>query len=208
MNANNGPSKYTYNLLFFSRKCSDSISLIRLLKNENLLMYFRLICVDDKLGTNQIPPEINKVPTMIVKTIKYPPVGKNAFLWTSSMKHLNKMKVVEQNQKNIYYMMANMGQQTGPLDCTKEMIGFSDGYAYTKEDGSHPHNFVDASQKAQSIIFTAPEQNKMKKDEQKKRILEMEGQRKKQDSVFEHIYKEKQYDAIARTEMEKQKNTY
>src|SRR5271170_7407063 len=87
-------SKTTNNnyIIFYSQRCNESIFLLKLLQNENLINYFRLICVDGII--NKIPPQIKVVPTIIVAGINRPLASKEAFEW------VNKMKFLKQSTSN------------------------------------------------------------------------------------------------------------
>ena len=83
------------NVLFYSSNCNTCKNLLLLLKNEELIHTFKLVCVDDKL--DKIPVQIDRVPTMIITNISKPLVAQETFKWIEQIKFIKQ----EQNNNNI-----------------------------------------------------------------------------------------------------------
>jgi len=184
------------NVVFFSKRCRDCSDLLTLLKNENLLGNFVLFCVDGRL--NELPSGITVVPTMIVNSINRPLVGREPFEWVNKVKFLRQTNMSNQMlmQQNLMRMMQKTGPQGFRVD---EMSGISDSFAYTKTDMALPHRYVNPGDD-KTAIFTAAEQGKISKDEQKKRIEQIETERKAQDSQYSEIMKKQQLYAVMQSE--------
>ena len=199
-------SNNNMNILFYSQKCEYCRNLLLLLKNENFIRYFKLICVDDKL--DKLPPDM-KVPTMIVVNINKPLVAQEAFEWVQQMKFIRQQQVMDINKKIIQQQTAgNMNQKRGPIGFDNEiMSGLSDKFAFTNKDIALPHAYFDVGQEGANIIFTAPqEQNKISKPDQLKMIKELESRRTQQDCDNGTTMKQKQLEAVINAENEKLSN--
>ena len=199
MNNPNNPNNM--NILFYSYKCQDCRSLLFLLKNENLLSYFKLICVDDKL--DKLPQNMI-VPTMIILNIPKPLVAHETFEWINQIKFIRQQQTINVNQNINQNNILTMNNKKGPIGFDEEiMSGISDKFAFTKIDNPLPHSYFNVGQEDKNAIFTAPqEQNKLSKNEQIKMINDLESRRSLQDSENQKLIKQKQMEAIMISEYE------
>ena len=190
------------NTLFFSYNCETCTKLIMLLRNENLLSFFKMICVDDKLG--KLPKDIVRVPTMIVVGSNKPYVAHETFQWIEQMKFIRQQQIMDINKK-IIQQYNTPNQQKGPLGYSEEiMSGYSDNFAFTKSDNSLPHSYVNIHEEDKSAIFTAPqEKHRVSKLEQQKITKEIEERRNTQDVEYQSIMKQKQLEIVMHAEHEK-----
>lgn len=187
------------NILFYSHKCDTSKNLLLLLKNENLLGYFKLICVDDKL--DKLPPQITIVPTMIVANINKPLVVQEAFEWVKQIKFLRQQQVMDINKKIIQQNDILVNNKKGPIGYDNEiMAGISDKFAFTKIDNPLPHSYFNLGEEDKNAIFTAPEQNRINKNEQYKLIKDIELRRNQQDNDYTIFTKQQQINAVLKAE--------
>lgn len=191
------------NILFYSRNCDTCKNLIKILQNENLLGYFRLFCVDDRL--DQIPKHITQVPTMIVSNVNKPLVSGETFEWVKNIKFIKQKFVMDMNKRTIQENLLNMAKNnvSGPLGFVdSEMAGLSDKYALQDEkiDQAFSHNYFGLGNETKNTIFTAPEQSKIDKQDQLKKIKDMEKNRKTQDEEFVGVMKQQQLKAIISSE--------
>jgi len=179
------------NMLFYSHRCNDCRNLLLLLKNENLINYFKLICVDDKL--NQFPPNMI-VPTMIINNINNPLVGYQTFEW------INQIKFIRQQQpKQNNFLDVNT---KGPIGYDDELMsGISDKFAFTHIDKPLPHSYYDVNDQNKNIIFTAPEQYKISKKDQISQIKNLEHRRQQQNAENLEIIKQQQQDILMKNKM-------
>lgn len=106
-----------YNLLFYSDKCEHSINFIKRLQEEQLLPEFKLINI---LQLAEIPPMIEKIPTIIVKNINVPLVGINAYKWL-------------ENRKYFYQGTNNINNKTYQTAITTDEMS-NDKTAYKRSD--------------------------------------------------------------------------
>ena len=173
------------NLLFYSKKCSTSINLIKLLHNENMLGYFKLCCVDDKL--DKLPSQITRVPTLIVKNIAKPLVASEAFEYIAKIKFIKNQPNQDQNNDK---PKETLKSPLGYLE--SEMTGISDTFAYKDVDKPLPHCYFNLGDEEKHIIFTAPESNKILQEEQSKKIKMLQVQREHQEKEYSELMKQQQ----------------
>jgi hypothetical protein len=179
------------NLVFYSRTCTTCQNLLKILQTENLLHYFRLYCIDDKL--DKLPINIEIVPTIIVANIGRPLVAKEAFEWVQYAKFTN-------TQTNS--PIKNTTNRSSYLAWNKnEMDGISDGYAYKDVDSGFVHSYQ-GTKDDNNIIFTAPETGKMNKNDQDKLIKNITSKRQEQD--IDHLEKQKKSRLGQLLQMDKQ----
>lgn len=191
------------NTLFFSHNCDASKKLIMLLRNENLLGFFKMVCVDDKL--NQMPQNM-VVPTMIVVNLTKPLIAQETFQWVEQMKFIRQQQVMDINKKNIQqYNINTPNQPKSPFGYSEEMMsGYSDKFAFTKSDNALPHTYVNLNDGDRNAIFTAPqEKNKISKFDQQKITKEIEDRRNTQDIEYQSFMKQKQAEFVMQAEHEK-----
>ena len=74
-------------ILFYSNKCQYCINLLSLIKSSGQQENYKYISVDDQ--SIKLPDIIQKVPTLIVKGMNKPLVGKEIFSWISSQEYMN-----------------------------------------------------------------------------------------------------------------------
>jgi len=171
------------NILFYSNKCTTSKNLLFVLNNEGLINMFKLVCVDNIL--DKIPPQITKVPTMIVSNVAKPLIAQETFKWVEQMRFLNNKNQSsttfinkQQNQTNQVNQINNEPQEFDYF----EAAGISDRYSYT-DDRQTQHLYVNVGEEDKHSIFTAPlEENKFSKADQEKIVKERLLNREKQDS--------------------------
>lgn len=182
------------NLLFVSFKCKTCINLIRILENEKLKQYFRIICVDDKL--KRLPPQIKKVPTMIVKTINKPLVALETFEW------VKKMKFIRSNKNNNSSLGINGYSE---LEHSKSL---DDKFAFMEDKPALPKSYFNYKSEKKHAIFTAPEQNKIKASKQDSLVSNLMDKRDKQDKMYSHIAKSQRTNAVINSQRNHVMNSY
>jgi len=186
------------NIIFYSRRCETCINLINILESEKLLNYFKLFCVDGRI--NDIPPQITMVPTVIVQNINKPMTGSEVFEWIKSVKYLRKQNIDNNNNIN------NSNNNNFFNDSDKNVIGWnsqemngkSDSYAYQSDliDKPFAHSYFSIGDERNNVIFTAPETNKIKKNDQVKLIQSLENNRTSQDQQYSKLQKEQQLNEL------------
>lgn len=85
------------NTLFYSIKCDTCIHLIQILKRENLLRYFKLYAVDDRLDS--VPSWLKLVPSMLVCNEPRPIIGQETFIWVQNNKQNEQLQKSEEHQE-------------------------------------------------------------------------------------------------------------
>jgi hypothetical protein len=171
------------NIIFYSRECGACKNLLNALATEDLLKMFKLYCVDGRLNT--VPACIKAVPALIVENINKPLVAQEAFEW------VQKMKFIKQSiAKN-----SNNNKTRDPVGFAQlEMGGLSDQFAYKDVDKAMVHSYCDVSNN--NTIFTAPEQDKLKEQDQLAKIQNLEKLRTEQNSHYSKIMREQQLKAL------------
>jgi hypothetical protein len=75
--------------LFYSNKSPYCGELLIKIKQESMKDYYNYYCIDDPIVRAKLPPSITKVPTLIVKGIKKPLIGREVFSWLDTQKYIN-----------------------------------------------------------------------------------------------------------------------
>jgi hypothetical protein len=198
------------NILFYSKSCETCKTLLTVLKNENLLGNFKLICVDD---TKVLPTDLTRVPTMLVININRPLVAQETFEWVSQMKFLRQQQIMDINKKiiqqNTTYMANN---KKGPIGYDSEIMGsFSDKFAFANENKNDPfpQSFIGIGDEDKNVIFTAPqEKDAISKTHHSKLIKEIEERRSVQDNDHLAYAKQIQMELVMKAENEKLMQQY
>lgn len=192
------------NLLFYSERCNTSRNLIEMIKREDLLKYFEMICIDNKL--DKIPPMITHVPALITTDTPRPWMGPDAFKWLQNIKYMRQQQIQDKNNKLQLYNTIKELESGGPKAFTDEMHGISDNFAYKDIDNAQPKSFEEYGKEVSkdNIIYTPPiDKKKITKGEQLKLINEFKSDRTVQDKELDKVLKMKQIDEIIKTENEK-----
>jgi hypothetical protein len=192
------------NLLFYSERCNTSRNLIEMMKREDLLKYFEMVCIDNKL--DKIPPMITHVPALITTDTPRPWMGADAFKWLQNIKYMRQQQIQDKNNKLQLYNTIKELESGGPKAFTDEMQGISDNFAYKDIDNAQPKSFEEYGKEVskENIIYTPPiDKKKITKGEQMKLINEFKSDRSVQDKELDKVLKMKQIDEIIKTENEK-----
>ena len=195
MNQNNN-----MNVLFYSQHCNTCKNLLLLLKNEQLLGYFKLVCVDNML--DKLPPDMI-VPTMIIVNLNKPIAGQETFEWVQQMKFIRQQQIMDVNKKIIQQtQMKNI--KKGPIGFDNDIMGgISDKFAFTKVDQPLPHTYFGVNDEDKNVIFTAPEGKKLDKGDHLKNVKDIEERRNTQDNHHASLMKQRQIEAVMVAEHEK-----
>ena len=194
------------NILFYSKQCKSCNIFINQCHKNNILKYFKLVCVDERI--NEFKEKgIKIVPTIYKQGHGKPLEGKDAFMWLETIINNNVDgervgggvsgtknvggNIVKRNINNTNSgTISNEGTNPstsgkgGPvvksvLDgyLQEEMNGFSDTYALLLNDDPLPKTF--ATHNTEQEIYTAPEGPKIDWRTQKNLIRNLEMQRTK-----------------------------
>lgn len=195
------------NMLFYTHKTKTCRDLLVLLRNENLIGNFKLICVDNML--DKLPQDMI-VPTMILVNVNKPLIANEIFAWIEQIKFMRQQQLMDINRKIIQSQTYNNQQltnnrQTGPVSYDNDiMSGISDKFAFTKIDEPIPHAYFGLGDEDKNIIFTAPQDRKdtIDKVAQNNLIEELESKRMQQDNHFNTEMKKAQITAVMNMEQE------
>ena len=189
------------NKLFYSQHCPTCRRLLMILKNQNLLCYFQLQCIDHII--DKLPPDM-VVPMMVLISHNRPLVGEETFEWVKSIKFMRSQQVMDINKKII--QQNNTNPNRGPIGYDREiMTGISDTFAFTKTDDPLPHSYFGINEEQKHAIFTAPDVNEsISNREQSKLIKDLETRRREQDLTTANLIKQEQMSVMERL----QQNTF
>jgi len=199
------------NFLFYSNKCQMCNSLLVLFKNNNMLSYFKCICIDDERVRRQLPSTIKRVPTIIIPSMNKQLVADEIFIWLQNLKqsrnqYANTEMQMENNQQPEKKEIRTghkrqedipkppqIINQTGCIQplafIAQEMSGLSDTYAYTTIDQAPRHTYLSCSDLDKNTIFTAPpeDEQKIKLTKHRSYITELSKKREEQDQSINEI---------------------
>ena len=88
------------NLLFYSNKCRDCYTFINLMKNEGMIQYFKMICVDNNI--KDIPKCITQVPALISADQNKLFMGEEVFAWLQRMKYIRQQQILNERTRELY----------------------------------------------------------------------------------------------------------
>jgi hypothetical protein len=176
-------SNNTPNMLFYSRNCATCDNLLMLLKNENMLSYLKLVCVDDIF--DKIPKGITKVPTLILFNATKPLVAGEIFEWVKTVKE--------------FKGIGNYGGKSNLIG-----YSFSDAnFTHVVKDKDAINFQFDTLENKTDFIFTPPEKNdKINKKTLENNINDVLGVRNEQESFFTSIFSNDHKDAVKKYENE------
>lgn len=182
------------NIFFFSYQCGTCIKVKKILENEGLINNFYQYCVDNNL--DNLPPQITRIPTLIVSNINKPLIGKEIFNWINKMKFIKYNKNTINNNKNgmMQKQMNNEPQGWSNI----EMNNVSDKYAYQDGNIDKPfsQSYYDLNNKNHNIIKTMPENGKITSREQDKRKKELLMNRENQEENYKEYNKRKRLEIL------------
>lgn len=185
-------------------------TILKILQSENMISYFRLVCVDDPNVLNKLPSSITTVPTVIIPTMKKKYVANEILVWLQSIRETRINHVRMRTQQLDTQQMDNIKQshtqpqtqstQQNPTIAqnnkqpigyvTSEMSGLSDMYAYTTLDEMPRHNYQSYIDMEKNTIYTAPEkQAKITQSLLPTCMKTIEKKRKEQDSDIGQLLK-------------------
>lgn len=192
------------NVLFYSNFCEGSKQLISILRNENLLRFFHLVCTDNNPN---VPSQIKTTPTLIIRGVDTPFVAGDAFIWLARIKQwktnlmIQKINTAQQQYlKSINNNLVSNEQNLLGFN-ELEMSAMSDIFSFFSRNinqecqDSLPQSYFSYSDLGKESIFTPPledgsykinEQSKYKLDAAKQKELhtKLEIDRKKQDELI------------------------
>jgi hypothetical protein len=168
------------NILFYSKKCKFCSQIINLISDIDSLEKYKFICIDNERNKY---PYIQRVPTLIIKQIKQPLIGINAFNWIKSTAHFNRItnninakpnKFINSKENPLLYDV-NKGPNGMKNKHTSE-----NNFTFIKNNINSIDNISYINSK-QEDIYTLPEGSKIDKKNQKKKLNALMTRRAKQD---------------------------
>jgi hypothetical protein len=193
MNHNNQKQMNVFFYSKFSAMCTD---LLKMMDSYKIINQFLLRCVDDMV---QLPPGLERVPTLIVIGIEKPLVAKEAMTWFDGMRPIFLQQSSDTLNKQIMNGIMRNGMQSiqGPKGYANgEYDGISDSFAYTDVDMAQPKTFCEYGNDKDAIYTPPKDDTKINKQEQDRSIREMEQERKQQETEYANIMKRGQVEAV------------
>lgn len=190
------------NMLFYSEHCPTCRNVMTLLKNENLLQNFKLTSVDGIL--DRFPPDM-VIPLMRLVNIPEPLYAQSIYKWISQVKF---MRQSNPNQNGIIPPQITK-KQSGPYCFDADiMTKISDSFAFAddKINDPLPQSYFGVNQEGANAIYTPkdPQGFKIKKEEQKKILNEIESKRTQQNNEFMQYSKQVQMELMMQDDHDRQ----
>lgn len=202
-------------VLYFSKQCKPSTTLINVMGNQGLLQMFKQICVDEFELDELIKRGIEETPTLII----YPNgqqsqalyKGIHAFNWVDmiiSNRRNAMIQRAEQTRKLIQINQMKKRVKDGLYEyCPSEATGISDNYSFWKNDITQdvdiplPKSFMPCNQYENHSIITVQERSdgkitKLNPQDHDKLSKELLKQREQQDSNIQKTYENQQIDNV------------
>lgn len=156
------------NIFFYSSNCKYCYNLMKMLRDIDLLKKFKLIQTDNN---NNLPPQIKVVPTLIISGYTKLLECNEAFKWVKDMTNIKNKKL--EIKTDLEYVDNN----------------FSDLFSFIDNNNEpQTHNFKNPNEKS-NFIFTAPELEKIDKQQQIKIVNEKINIRKQQEQKIKQEMK-------------------
>ena len=177
------------NIIFYSKDCKFSEQLITFMHKINILQKFKLISVDNN---NNLPPNITRVPTLIVSNINKPLVGTDAFNWLKTINQFNQYTgninvkvdndINKQNNPLLLNALNSNIKTTEPFGYSiNEVCRLSDNYAFiNSNDNDVRYKNISYINDNNELIFTAPEKNTINNENQNKKLNQLINKRTEQ----------------------------
>lgn len=162
------------NILFYSKKCEYCSKIINLINDIDSFEKYKFICVDE----NKQFPYIQRVPTLMVKQIKKPLIGINAFNWIKSTSQFNRIT----NNINAKPNKFN-NPNDNPLlyDIQNGLNGMNNKNNFLLKNGIKNIDNISYIKNKNDEIYTLPEGSKINKSNQKKKLNALLSQRAQQE---------------------------
>jgi hypothetical protein len=159
--------------------------LFSMMKEEKLLKYFQLECID---GNRNIPRDFI-TPMIIIKNIPDPYIGKDVFAWLAKIKQYKITytinKVGNDQQKYLNSLNNNLSTEYSNIIgfSKEEMDGVSDMFSFTGTDDAIIHSQMPYECIGESSILTPEiESNKIDINTHNRLKKKLESERKDQDA--------------------------
>jgi len=168
-----------------------------ILSNEDLIKFFRLVCVDNNIDYFISHIGLQKVPTMIVQNMPKPLVSAEIFEWVKQVKFIKYNKILNTNKNPQADEMQGFS-----LD---EMGRLSDNFTYQNPELqiALPQTFFRYGDEKNNVIFTAPEHKKISKNEQEDKIRDLASSRDTEMATIKDVAKQQQIQAVYNNQKQK-----
>ncbi len=137
------------NLLFYSSKCKTCGVFMQIAQKNNILKFFKLICIDGQEKNFQ-EKGLRKVPTIVIKNMGKPIDGNDCLIWLESTLKLRSGQV---NDKTNEQYLPEVGITQGNSNIRNGMMG-------SQGQSAQP---TQTTQTTQSNQFEVPKTNIMKR---------------------------------------------
>ena len=162
------------NILFYSKKCEYCSKIINLINDIDSFEKYKFICVDENMQF----PYVQRVPTLMVKQIKKPLIGINAFNWIKSTSQFNR------TTNNIHFKPNKFNNPNdNPLlfDKQDSLHGINNKNNFLLKNNIKNIDNISYIKNKSDEIYTLPEGSKINKVNQKKKLNELLNQRAQQE---------------------------
>jgi hypothetical protein len=176
-----------------------------ILKNDNLLGNFKVICVDNIL--DRLPPDM-QVPLMRLVNVPEPLYAQNIYNWISQIKFMRK-SASNTVTPGMIPSITKPQKQTGPYCYDADIMSkTSDSFAFADPNinDALPQSYFGINQEENNAIYTPkdPDNFKIGKIDQKKMLSETEAKRTQQNNEFIQYSKQVQLELLTQDEHDRQ----
>lgn len=190
------------NVIFYSQYCNTCRNIMTLLKNENLLENFKIICVDNML--DKLPKKM-EVPLMKLVNNPEPLYAQNICNW------ITQIKFMRSSQPNNNQVIQTEKKKIGPKCFDAEvMTSISDKFAHVADDKPNAlsQSYFGVSKENEAIYTPPQDKQKIGKVEQQKIIGNINAKREQQNNEFTQHSQQIQMELIMQDEYDRQQPGY
>lgn len=195
--------------LFYSTKCKECMNMMNVIKNEGIMLMFKLICLD-KLTSEQCSKlQIKEIPAIVISAENHQTSifegPQKCSQWLNNFtinRRKNMIQQVEQQRRLIQKANAIAREKEGgPLEyIDAEMNGVTDNYSYHNTELSQPKNFaIIGSEQTLSISTPQIIETKIDRNQMNKNLKDIEAKRNIENIELKNIMERTQINKILST---------
>tara|TARA_B110000971_G_C19926218_1_gene461668 strand:- start:233 stop:964 length:732 start_codon:yes stop_codon:yes gene_type:complete len=171
------------NVLFYSNQCTFCVKILNLIEDVDSVENYKLISIDNNRSNF---PYIQRVPTLIVKDLQKPLVGKNAFNWIKTKSQFNRLSNNINHTPNKYLNSSDnpllYNKKLGPAGFNHNITKIDNKYAYIGNRNDNKN--ISYLKNREDKLYTLPEGKKINNTKQKKKLNALMNIRKQQDQIL------------------------
>lgn len=192
--------------LFYSTRCGECMNMLSVIKNEDIMNIFKLICLDNMSAEQCSKLQINEIPAIVISDAIHKPSifegPQRCSQWLNNFtinRRKNMIQQVEQQRRLIQKAHIEAREKEGgPLEYNEaEMSGMTDNYSYHNTELAQPKNFALIGSE-QNINISTPQINETKIDrnQMNKNLKDIEYKRKQENTEIISLMEREQINTI------------